>query len=160
MIFPGMDPYLENPRVWPGVHARLIVYLADQLQPQLSPRYVAAVGERVYVEGTSRQYLPDVAIERSPRPQRANGAAVAELERPLIIEVHNLEIRESFIEIIDLESDQKVVTVIEVLSPTNKAPGSGQDSYLKKQSDILTSTVPSGRNRFASSRSSCFSRAA
>src|SRR5258708_4237080 len=116
MIFAGMDPYLENPCVWPGFHARLIVYLADQLQPQLSPRYVAAVEERLYVEGSSSQYMPDVLIERSTRPERASGAAIAELERPLIIEVHYLEIRESYIEIIDLESDQKVVTVIEALS--------------------------------------------
>jgi len=38
MIFPGMDPYLENPQLWPGVHTRLIVYLADQLQLLLPAR--------------------------------------------------------------------------------------------------------------------------
>ena len=32
MIFPGMDPYLEDPRVWPGVHSRMVVYIADHLQ--------------------------------------------------------------------------------------------------------------------------------
>jgi hypothetical protein len=31
MIFPGMDPYLAAPDLWPGVHSRLVVYLADQL---------------------------------------------------------------------------------------------------------------------------------
>lgn len=48
MIFPGMDPYLERPQLWTGVHSRLIVYLADQLEPLLRPRYVSAVEERVY----------------------------------------------------------------------------------------------------------------
>ena len=43
MIFPGMDPYLEDPQLWPGVHNRLVVYIADELQPRLEPRYLAAV---------------------------------------------------------------------------------------------------------------------
>ncbi len=84
MIFPGMDPYLENPQVWPGVHARLIVYLADQLQLLLRPRYVAKVEERVYVEGADHQYIPGVLIKQSARPQRSGGAAVAEVEEPLV----------------------------------------------------------------------------
>jgi len=29
--FPGMDPYLEGRRIWPGVHARLIVAITDYL---------------------------------------------------------------------------------------------------------------------------------
>ena len=33
--FPGMDPYLEHPVLWEGLHARLIVALANQLQPRL-----------------------------------------------------------------------------------------------------------------------------
>jgi Protein of unknown function (DUF4058) len=28
MIFPGMDPYLEDPKLWPGLHSRMVVYLA------------------------------------------------------------------------------------------------------------------------------------
>jgi len=35
--FPGMDPYLEHPALWEGVHARLIVAIANQLQPKLNP---------------------------------------------------------------------------------------------------------------------------
>jgi hypothetical protein len=31
MIFPGMDPYLEAPQVWPDVHTRFIVYLGEHL---------------------------------------------------------------------------------------------------------------------------------
>jgi hypothetical protein len=51
MRFPGMDPYLEHPSLWPGVHARLIVYLGDLIQSQVKPRYVAAVEQRVFIEG-------------------------------------------------------------------------------------------------------------
>ena len=139
MIFPGMDPYLENPQLWPGVHNSLIVYLRNQLQPLLRPRYVAAVEERVYVESPDRQYVPDVWIEKAARPRRSRGAAVAEMEEPLVVQSFGPEIHESYIEILDFSSGQKIVTVIEVLSPTNKFPGPGRDSYLAKQRHVLAS---------------------
>ncbi|WP_392533388.1 DUF4058 family protein [Nostoc sp. C117] len=33
--FPGMNPYLENPELWPEVHSRLIIAIADAIAPQL-----------------------------------------------------------------------------------------------------------------------------
>jgi hypothetical protein len=33
MIFRGMDPYLEDPQIWPFVLASFIVYLRDHLLP-------------------------------------------------------------------------------------------------------------------------------
>jgi len=47
MLFPGMDPYLEDPQIWSGVHTTLIVYIRNQLQPRLRPRYIAAIEVRV-----------------------------------------------------------------------------------------------------------------
>ncbi len=44
--FPGMDPYLEHPSLWPNVHSSLIIALRDELAPQLRPRYYVAVEER------------------------------------------------------------------------------------------------------------------
>ena len=70
MIFPGMDPYLESPQLWPGVHAALIVYIRDQLQPLLRPRYLAAIEERVYLQGPDRDIDPDVRVHHH-RPERA-----------------------------------------------------------------------------------------
>jgi hypothetical protein len=43
-----MNPYLENPQLWPKVHSRLIVAMADALNPQLMPKYRAAIDQRVY----------------------------------------------------------------------------------------------------------------
>ena len=62
--FPGMDPYLEHPVLWEGLHARLVVAIANHLQPRLDPRYVASVEERVYIEGPQRR-IPDVWIQRT-----------------------------------------------------------------------------------------------
>jgi hypothetical protein len=103
MIFPGMDPYLEDPQLWPPVHSRMIVYLADALQRLLGRRYITSVEERVYLEGPDR------------------------------------EIHESYITILDPLSRQKIVTVIEVVSPTNKYAGPGRTSYLKKQKEVRDS---------------------
>jgi Protein of unknown function (DUF4058) len=80
MIFPGMDPYLENPQIWPGLHASLIVYLRDQLQPRLQPRYVAVIGERVYLEGPNRDFIPDVALRFTKWP-KLTGQGTAEVTR-------------------------------------------------------------------------------
>ena len=48
LAFPGMNPYLENPDIWPEIHAWLIVQLARSLNPRLKPKYRAAVEQRVY----------------------------------------------------------------------------------------------------------------
>jgi hypothetical protein len=60
-----MDPYLEQPSLWPDVHSRLIVALADVLAPMVSPRYYVAVEERVYLAQPEERRLvgqPDVAL--------------------------------------------------------------------------------------------------
>ena len=46
--FPGMNPYLEHPALWSKVHKRLIVALADSVAPQLRPKYIVDIEERVY----------------------------------------------------------------------------------------------------------------
>jgi len=142
MIFPGMDPYLEDPVGWPSIHSRLMVYLADQLQSSLGDRYIADVQERVYVEGPDRSIVPDVGLRQpTPTPAPAPGGQLATLEAdaPDVEEVPELEIHETFIAIVDPKSGNEVVTVIEVVSPTNKYAGPGREMYIKKQTEIRQS---------------------
>lgn len=47
--FPGMDPYLEHPDIFPGLHDGLIAYLRESLQPLLPPPYHADIGRRTWV---------------------------------------------------------------------------------------------------------------
>jgi hypothetical protein len=141
MIFPGMDPYLEDPRIWAGVHSRFIVYLADRLQPLIRPRYIAAVEERVFVQGPEqREIIPDAWLKRHrPEDRPATASAVLDVDTPVVMQVPELEIHESYVEILDRESEQRIVTVVELLSPTNKFPGAGQESYLAKQREVRAS---------------------
>ena len=139
MIFPGMDPYLEDPRGWTGVHNSFIVYLRDHLQPRLRPRYIAAIEDRVYLEGPDREVIPDAWLRRArPRPA-GRAVAVMEADEPVLVRGSGLEIHESYVTILDRQSGQEVVTVIEVLSPSNKYAGPGRDSYLAKQGEVLAS---------------------
>src|SRR5436853_1648996 len=141
MIFPGMDPYLEDARIWPGVHTPFIVYVRDQLQPMLRPRYIAAVEERVYLEGPDREIIPDVWARKK---QPGNGAQAAlaaqgESDVAVLVEVPALQVHESFVVILDRQSGQRIVTVLEVTSPTNKYAGPGRQSYLAKQAEVRQS---------------------
>lgn len=137
--FPGMDPYLEHPVLWEGVHARLIVAIANQLQPMLDPRYVTSVEERVFIEGPQRR-IPDVWIQRDPAAPESHSAAVAGSSgsTAVILEVEDLEVRQSRLEILDAYNNMKLVTVVELISPTNKHAGPGRESYEQKQSEILS----------------------
>ena len=148
LIFPGMDPYLEHPVLWTGLHSRLIVYIADALGPRLRPRYVAAVEERVYLEGPDRSIRPDVSVrETRPGPARqreGGGVAVmeeVEVDDPLIVRARVESVSEKYVAILDLHAGQRVVTVIEVVSPTNKQAGPGRTSYLDKQTEVLAGDV-------------------
>jgi hypothetical protein len=137
--FPGMDPYLEHPALWGSVHSRLIHCMANQLQPLLDPHYIASVEERVYVEETPQQRVPDIWVQKLP--ETGGGVAVAERSAaaPVLIEVAELEVHEHYITILSHYQDFKVVAVIELISPSNKDAGPGRDSYVAKQREILAS---------------------
>lgn len=134
--FPGKDPYLEHPVLWEGVHARLMVAIANQLQPKLDPRYVASIEERVFIEGPQRR-IPDVWIQKVRDEGRLTTYADTESDTAVIVEVENLEIHETRVEILDAYNELKLVALIEVVSPTNKTPGPGRVSYKAKQEETL-----------------------
>src|SRR5947209_5330096 len=53
--FPGMDPYLERPEFFPGLHDSLLIYLREGLQGQLPAAYYADIRSRVVkVSGEER----------------------------------------------------------------------------------------------------------
>ena len=74
--FPGMDPYLEEPGLWPDVHHRLITVTSDTLAAALRPKYYVRIEERVYLSDESdpgrRVIIPDVRI--ADRPEWRGGS--------------------------------------------------------------------------------------
>jgi len=105
--FPGMDPYLEQPKLWPAVQHQLLACLYQILLPGLVDRYRARVGTRTYVS-----------------------------EMPLFTSVLRETYTEEFIEVRG-RGDGKLVTLIEVVSPANKVTPSGRKAYVDARASAL-----------------------
>ena len=139
--FPGMDPYLEHPTLWPGVHNGLIAALQLSLAPQLRPRYYVAIEERLYItEPDQRVFVgrPDLAVVGHPEAETGlqpapSASSVLTVQVPLPDEV-----RETYLEVRETGTDY-VVTVLEILSPTNKRLGRGRRLYEDKRMEVLAS---------------------
>jgi hypothetical protein len=131
-----MDPWLE--KRWGDVHQRLVTYAADALQEVLPDDLRARLEERVFVEAPfgDRSIFPDVRVIEHGRGATLASPANTATAEPLIVDLDDEPVSQGFIEIIDTGSGGRVVTVIEVLSPSNKTPGTGQDLYLKKQREL------------------------
>ena len=145
--FPGMNPYLEDPRLRAGVHHRLVTYLADALSARLPEGYMADIDERVYVEKPEalRIVAPDVALSRGETGPSAIEVTAGTLvaDPPLTVEMELAPVREPFVQVFSLRGrERQLVTVIRVLIPGNKTPGApGSDLYLEKQRALVNSTV-------------------
>jgi hypothetical protein len=139
-----MDPYLESH--WGDVHQSLITYTRDQVQAALPPGLRARMEERVYVElpsGESHPIYPDVrVIERGSKAKLwSPSAGSATADEPLVIRYETDPVTEGFIEILDIGSGRRVVSVIEFLSPGNKLPGRGRRLYRRKQRECRKGRV-------------------
>lgn len=146
--FPGMDPFLEHPDIFPDFHDRFITYLSEEVQPRLPLPYIAGLGRRAWIEVSERYVGPDVQVVRLASGRQtgeSSAAAVAErpVSAPLVVHVPHDERREPFVEIyLGCGSQRRLVTSIELLSLGNKTPGEhGRDLYLRKQAEVLGSKV-------------------
>src|SRR5215510_8311164 len=106
--FPGMDPYLEDDKLWPAFQHHLVGCLYQILLPGLVDRYRARVGQRHYIT-----------------------------EQALFTSVIREEHHEEYIEIRQ-RTDNRLVTVLDVVSPSNKLTQKGRDVYLDKRRDGRT----------------------
>jgi hypothetical protein len=149
--FPGMDPYLEDPAFWRDFHGRLIYAISEQLLDRLPADYDAAVDEQVRLvevhpgeEEASRvdqDVLPDVAVSHVPSGSRAasaGGGAITLVPVKIPVPIER-EVRDRWVEIRH-KPDDELVTVIEVLSPTNKT-GDGYGDYRAKRAAVLRQRV-------------------
>jgi hypothetical protein len=140
--FPGMDPYLENPAVFWGLQNRFIAVLSELLQAALPAPYFAEIGERVWVEVSQRFIEPDASVLHREPERAATSGSIATAEtrnRPVVVTVPHDERREPFVEIrAPGDGAERLVTAIELLSPSNKTPGErGRELYLRKQEELL-----------------------
>ncbi|KYC40849.1 hypothetical protein WA1_24830 [Scytonema hofmannii PCC 7110] len=141
--FPGMNPYLENPDLWPEVHHRLITAIAIAIAPPIRPKYRVAIEKRTYLSDGEKSVevgIPDVSVltQKSTTKNPSITTLAAQSECVTVTIPVPEEVREGYLEIREVATG-RVVTVIEVLSPTNKRPGKGRDVYEEKRSSVLSS---------------------
>lgn len=143
-IFPGIDPFLEAQGLWPDFHVRFINNLGDALMDLMPDNYEARIGENFqvveYESEKQKKIGPDLSVAKlagKAKSRTSAGAATLEpITVPLLIEE---EIRETYLKII-WRPDRSIVTIIEVLSPSNKEP-SGRNLYLSKRRGILYQSI-------------------
>jgi len=139
-----MNPYLEQEDVWHDFHQRFIAAAADSLGPQVAPNYIVKIDSHAYIHelpANERRLLgrPDVAVIGAHTAVAANPAATQAPvygRVPLAVDVE----RQSFLQVFDRQTRQ-LVTVIELLSPSNKAPGADREQYLGKREDVFRSNA-------------------
>jgi len=120
--FPGMDPYLEQPDVWPEFHNNLAAEIQGYLNQRIRPRYIArqvpvATYHAIAITPT-RIVKPDVSVWRDRARQGSGQTGAATLTPPAVeasipleyeIELFSVEIRTA--------GPRELVTAIEILSP-------------------------------------------
>ena len=103
--FPGMDPYLENDKLWPVFQHHLAHALHQLLLPGLMDRYRARITQRHYVS-----------------------------EQALFTSIIREEHTEALIEIRQ-RADGRLITLLEVISPANKMSDAGRKAYLARRQE-------------------------
>jgi hypothetical protein len=142
--FPGMDPYLEQEVIWHDFHERFLPAVAAYLSRQVLPQYIVLIDEHVYLydvetEGDRPVGRPDLVVATNSgrfavEPRRMS---LGIIDAPVQVRVPEMDDeRESFLTVRDRFS-REIITVVELLSPTNKRPGENRRRYLAKRADIL-----------------------
>ena len=105
---PGMDPYLEEDKLWPVFHHQFVTCLYQILLPSLVDRYRARVAQRHYVT-----------------------------EQALFTSIVREEHHEEFIEVRQ-RNDGRLITLIDTVGPANKMTAKGRQAYLDKRREAKT----------------------
>jgi hypothetical protein len=142
--FPGMNPFFEQR--WRDAHSSLVTYVRDALQERLPPDLVAGAEEEILTIGAGESpatYRLDVRV-REPLALKEPGAAEAALApsprattEPIRVLLED-EI-ERWLEIHD--ETGRLVSVLELLSPSNKLESADRDRYLRKRRSFVGSRV-------------------
>jgi hypothetical protein len=140
-----MDPYLEARSLWKGIHTQLIGELSTHLLPPLlAPAYFVDVEPSLQVRQEATIY-PDLQVTATRRLREIRAAG---WELPVAAATASIqsfsgdeEEDESALAIRSAD-DGKLVTVIEILSYSNKTTGHEKRArYLLKRREIVRSGV-------------------
>ena len=143
--FPGMNPYLEHADAWHNFHYLFPSAAMADLDQAVGPNYFVKADENVYVhelDADDNRLLgrPDVFVGDAGNGETTSRSATLALPAGgQLVSLPTVDKeRVPFVEIRDRES-RRLVTVIELLSPSNKRATGDRDQYLSKRSDLIAS---------------------
>ncbi len=141
--FPGMDPWLEG-SFFGDVHDSLITYIRDALNAILPDGYLASSAQLVWVDDDHRRE-PDVSAFGPPDPPAAGSDVAGAMTAAGMLAVAAEPLQEPweqpYLEILSAENE-RLVTAIEILSPSNKVAGEkGRGAYQQKQGEFRLANV-------------------
>jgi hypothetical protein len=143
--FPGMNPYIEQPAAWQDFHARFMPLAAEVIGAQVAPRYFVKIEEHVFIHELSADERrpfgrPDASIvpgNHGAAP--ASGCTAVAGPATVFLPAAVDEVPQRYLEVRDRQS-REVITVLELLSPSNKDPGENRDQYWNKTRLLLSRT--------------------
>jgi uncharacterized protein DUF4058 len=144
-VFPGMDPFLEMPTFWSDFAPTLLTAISNQLLANLLPKYDVRIEEYLLLpsdEERLHRVQPDMTVSTSDWMPSGTADATVAVAEPTTAELeypHLEPVGQRHLNIIHRPTE-RVVTVMELLSPPNKTSGEGGlDIYLQKRSEFLAS---------------------
>jgi len=149
--FPGMDPYLELPELWPDVHNRLMNLFAEQLGDLLAPKYIAELDTQIVIDSFGdlppeiESALPDVTITQ-PRMIRESSAESTTVAAPLRLRVPQSVPTRLVTIYIRYRENERLVTV--------------RDSEILNHPDTIGGTISTNQRSSCGRRVTCASTAA
>jgi hypothetical protein len=143
--FPGMNPYLEESDVWQDFHNRFVPALGDALAALVTPNFIVKIEEHLFIHEPPAEYRllvghSDVSMASERHSAQPTGAT-ATIVSPMMARIPTVDFEKHlFLELRD-RKNRDLITVLEVLSPTNKKPGADREQYLAKRANLLRSTA-------------------
>ena len=142
--FPGMDPYLEHPALWPDLHNSLIAAIRDELSPKRRApllRRDRAAGLPPSTSDLAELGIADVAVGTSDRPaaSRARSRTRGGISRCWRSRSRPSRRTSRHTSRSGTCEHGTLVTIIELLSPANKLHRRGRLKYEAKRRRIFDS---------------------
>jgi hypothetical protein len=143
--FPGMNPYLEQNDTWEDFHTNFITRAQEALSGRVGSNYLVKIEVRLLLHELSaaeRRFMgrADVGVTAPPE-YNPGGHGTAFSSAPVHLQLPAVDVeRQTSLEILDRRS-RRVVTVIELLSPSNKTAGPDRDDYMAKRRQVLAGTT-------------------
>ena len=144
--FPGMNPFFE--RVWHDAHHTLLTYMSDALLERLPADLVVRAEQgasTIIGERKGSLYRPDISVSEPFTLKEGAATAVAPapvtdpsfpITEPIRILIE--EETERWLEI--REASGRLITAIELLSPSNKRD-LGREDYLRKRRSYIAARI-------------------